>query len=276
MERGEPRGRECSSTTPSRTARASWSATSSRDALADCYSTTPSPSRSWALARWLVRRGRHQPQPTVPVPQARVGSHRGRLCRRGWTLRFKRPSAPRVVTHGPRDHRRRATDGAGSHAAHVGHPSATQPFAFVGRYAGDFTREGIADVAQGCSRRASSAGTVTDARTVDALEGTGGRRGFRVERLRRPGGRPIHRRRRYHVELVLRLAGPRRRRHGRDLGLTVEGTDAVGTYAETWRDRRVRVTGRKTALIERASRTPRRSWWRRASRSRRSPRRTPA
>ena len=34
-------------------------------------------------------------------------------------------------------------------------------------------------------------------------------------------------------------------------GLTVDGSDADGTYAETWRDRRVRVASRRTALVER-------------------------
>ena len=159
---------------------------------------------------------------------------------------------------------------------HTGTPSATQPFAFVGRYAGDFTREGIADVAQGCSRRASSAGTVAPTRTVDALEGTEDVEAsawsvyVALEDARSIDDAVTTSSSSYGLLDLVDVAT------GVISGLTVEGTDAVGTYAETWRDRRVRVTGRKTALIERASRTPRRSWWRRASRSRRSLRRTPA
>ena len=135
---------------------------------------------------------------------------------------------------------------------HTGTPSATQPFAFVGRYAGDFTREGIADVAQGlfpaCFLRWDGG---TDARTVDALEGTEDVEAsawsvyVALEDARSIDDAVTTSSSSYGLLDLVDVAT------GVISGLTVEGTDAVGTYAETWRDRRVRVTGRKTALIER-------------------------
>ena len=104
--RREPVAGMRSSTTPSRTARASWSATSSRDALADCYQRHP--LRRGRGARpygSYVEDGtsRNRPYPYL----ARVGSHRGRLCRRdgpalqeavraaGGDAWASRPSTPR-------------------------------------------------------------------------------------------------------------------------------------------------------------------------------------
>jgi hypothetical protein len=135
---------------------------------------------------------------------------------------------------------------------HTGTPSATQPFAFVGRYAGDFTREGIADVAQGlfpaCFLRWDGG---TDARTVDALEGTEDVEAsawsvyVALEDARSIDDAVTTSSSSYGLLDLVDVAT------GVISGLTVEGTEVAGTYAETWRDRRVRVTGRKTALIER-------------------------
>lgn len=135
---------------------------------------------------------------------------------------------------------------------HSGTPSATQPFAFVGRYAGDFTREGVADVAQGlfpaCFLRWDGG---VDARTVDAIEGTEDVEVsawsvyVALEDARSVDDAITTASTSYGLLDLVDVAT------GVVSGLTVEGTEAAGTYAETWHDRRVRVAGRKTALVER-------------------------
>lgn len=137
---------------------------------------------------------------------------------------------------------------------HSGTPSASQPFAFVGRYAGDFTREGIADVAQGlfpaCFLRWDGG---TDARTVDALEGTEDVEAsawsvyVALEDARSIDDAVTTSSSSYGLLDLVDVAT------GVISGLTVdaEDPDSGTTEAATWHDRRVRVTGRKTALIER-------------------------
>lgn len=130
--------------------------------------------------------------------------------------------------------------------AYTATPSASQPFAWVGRYAGDLTREGLADVAQqrfpACLLRWDGG---ADARSVDAIEGTED----------------------YEVSVwtvYVALEEPR----DVDEAITTASTSfglldlvdaatgvvsglTIDAEAATWRDRRVRVAGRKTALVER-------------------------
>ncbi len=135
---------------------------------------------------------------------------------------------------------------------HTGTPSASQPFAFVGRYAGDFTSEGAADVAQGlfpaCFLRWDGG---SDSRTVDALEGTEDVETsawsiyVALEDARSIDDGITTSSTSYGLLDLVDAAT------GVVSGLTVDGSDAAGTYAETWRDRRVRVASRRTVLVER-------------------------
>lgn len=133
---------------------------------------------------------------------------------------------------------------------HTGTPSASQPFAFVGRYAGDFTREGAADVAQGlfpaCFLRWDGG---SDSRTVDALEGTEDVETsawsiyVALEDARSIDDGITTSSTSYGLLDLVDAAT------GVVSGLTVD--DEFGVAPETWRDRRVRVASRRTALVER-------------------------
>lgn len=132
-------------------------------------------------------------------------------------------------------------------------PSASQPFAWVGRYAGDLTREGLSDVTQqrfpSCLLRWDGG---TDARSVDATEGT---EDYEVSTwtvyvaLEEPRD----------VDDAITTASTSfglldlvDAATGAISGLTVDGEDASGAaVSATWRDRRVRIASRKTALVER-------------------------
>lgn len=138
--------------------------------------------------------------------------------------------------------------------AYTATPSASQPFAWVGRYAGDLTREGLADVAQqrfpACLLRWDGG---ADARSVDAIEGT---EDYEVSvwtvyvALEEPRD----------VDEAITTASTSfglldlvDAATGVVSGLTIdaENPSTGDVEAATWRDRRVRVAGRKTALVER-------------------------